>query len=74
MTKEEFIKAWATAMLEHPEWRPGQAFYNTLYELAPAMASFINGDAVRNPFYEDANLGAAWVWAFGGNQIERTNY
>lgn len=74
MTREQFIKAWAENMIAHPEWRVGQAWYNTLHELAPVMAKWVDDHPHLDTFQTDANLGAVMEWMFGGKQIERTNY
>lgn len=57
---DHFVDAWVESMDMHPEWRKGQAFFNTLdaYDRETANALRLSDS---NPFYEDRNVPKA-IW------------
>jgi len=53
----EFCEAAEAAYRNNPEWRRGQAWFNTLYTLHPEVAEQFRG-APDDPFYQDSKLDA----------------
>lgn len=49
----EFLRQVCVAQAEHPEWRPGQAAFNVLHRMAPALADEVSGTEF-DPFNDDA--------------------
>lgn len=58
-THELFIR-WREAEAEHPQWRRGQALFNTLWKLHPEIANAIRGDDHLDPFHNDHNIQNLW--------------
>lgn len=48
----EFIDRCATDQYKNPEWRKGQAYFNSLYDFDPKLADEIRGTEL-DPFYND---------------------
>jgi predicted alpha-1,6-mannanase (GH76 family) len=57
---DHFVDAWGESMTMNPNWRRGQAFYNTLDAYDPATAEALRVSNV-NPFYDDSNVPKA-IW------------
>lgn len=59
----DYLAAVAEAQVEHPEWRAGQAAFNVLLELHPAIAEKVRGtdldsfpsDTIEAEFLEFVN-------------------
>lgn len=51
-TKQEFWERYLVNTREHPEWRPGQCCFNTLYAVRPMLADSIRGTDL-DTFYTD---------------------
>lgn len=43
MTKDEFYQEVVKVKKAHPEWRIGQALFNTLFEARPDIANTLKG-------------------------------
>jgi hypothetical protein len=71
VTPEEFVETWVRLLKEakeqYPEWRTGQAMFNTLYQLEPEVADMVRGRLGIDPFYNDNNIPAFLYEVFGGN-------
>lgn len=58
MNLEEFVTEAEKVHRKNPEWRRGQAYFNTLYAVRPDIANMIVSTGV-DPFYRDD-----WIPAF----------
>lgn len=58
----EIFNFWRRLMEQHPEYRVGQALFNTVSELDPDLAERLRQDC--DPFYDDAQVGAAIKWLY----------
>ena len=59
----EFWERLRVYILEHPQQRFGQAFFNCLHETHPDVANEIRGRQGLDPFYNDNLVGAAIAYA-----------
>lgn len=61
MTEEQlewmttFLKTAITRTVEHPSWRLGQAYFNTLHDMRPDLADKIRGTWL-DPFYSNGAI------------------
>lgn len=53
MTLREYDVAVLNALVDHPEWRRGQTYFNVLYDLDPDLANEVRGTEF-DPFYNDS--------------------
>ncbi len=58
---DDYLEAVATARAAHPEWREGQAFFNTLQVMRPDLGQSVVGSAI-DPFHLDGNLRPFLDW------------
>jgi hypothetical protein len=56
---DNFVAFAAEYAREYKDQRPGQAFFNALYEKNPHVANLVQ-QADLDPFYRDENLASAW--------------
>lgn len=49
---------WQHLMTEHPEYRVGQALYNAINQVDPAMAVTVRLSNDLNPYYVDTRVSA----------------
>lgn len=56
-TFADFMTACRANKRRHPEWRGGQAAFNTLREIRPELAEELRGTEF-DPFYRDELVGA----------------
>jgi len=59
VTFSEFVGVVFAAMDDNPEWRQGQALFNTYAAAFPEKAERLRLSAY-NPFYDDGNVAEAW--------------
>lgn len=65
LTFEDYLHAAVTTTLrEHPEYRYGQALFNTLHVLRPDISERLRGSAV-DPFY-NSDLAGEFLLAVAG--------
>lgn len=66
---ERFTEALATASREHPQWRYGQAVFNTLLGFRRDLADRLDGSRL-DPFYDDRLVGACLGWVERGMELD----
>jgi hypothetical protein len=54
----ELILLWAKNQLDYPDWRSGQALFNSLHQLYPDIADKIRG-TFCDPFYQNGRIAIA---------------
>lgn len=57
----DFVQRTYDASWIYPEWRAGQAFFNCLDDLHPALARGIV-DSNVDPYHDDSNIDAAFEY------------
>jgi hypothetical protein len=55
MTFIDIVKKWQEAMKNHPDWRKGQALYNSIDD--QELANQIRGVPHLDPYYRDEYIG-----------------
>lgn len=58
---EDYIRTVIAACTANPSWRYGQAYFNTLCDVAPELAEEIRGRDL-DPFHRDEVLPSFLVW------------
>lgn len=59
----DIFNLWQALIEEHPEYRVGQALFNAITALDDGLAERLRKSGC-DPFYEDANVGAAIGWLY----------
>ena len=53
---DQFLADWRAAMKAHPEWRPGQAAFNTLDVFDKGATRWVSSVADIDPFHVNERL------------------
>ena len=61
MTFDEFVDLVPEMQGMYPEWRAGQAAFNTLLRYRPDLAERVKATNL-DPFYQDAQLADFYLW------------
>ena len=51
----EYFKTVSSMVVEHPEWRIGQTYFNVLLDFYPNIAEEVRGTEF-DPFYQDGQI------------------
>lgn len=61
---DNIIRNWNEYMRGHPEYRMGQALFNSLQDYHPTIANAVRGRRHLDPFYRDENIGDCLTFAY----------
>lgn len=64
MTIDEFYDEARDRRAAHPEWRYGQALFNTLVDVRPDLSEQVRGTE-NDPFYAKGGIGDSRLLRFG---------
>lgn len=58
---EQYLKQVDALLVNNPNWRKGQTYFNALHLCNPILANKVRG-SLLDPFYKDSNILAFLEW------------